>query len=149
MLTAQRIRSSQGAAWRTSTNATPSSSTIRTRLEYLTPTTRSVFSHATDEDEDEENTSSDIRVRLNLSSALAPRRFTGPTPRFNVFSDAWKEKEKEREPEQEFFGTSEPYVVSPVPIPFEEMVPSGGSRSESYNPRRSAEELREKVVAGL
>ncbi|KAL5495622.1 hypothetical protein ACEPAI_1085 [Sanghuangporus weigelae] len=151
ILTAQRIRTNQGVAWRSSTNASSSSSTVlRTRLEYLAPTTRSVFSHATDDDEDDENTS-DIRVRLGIASALPSRRFAGPTPRFNVFSDAWKEKEKEREPEQEFFGTSEPYFVSPIPILFEDrdLASSSTSRSESYNTRKGLAELRERAVAGL
>ncbi|OCB91635.1 hypothetical protein A7U60_g1096 [Sanghuangporus baumii] len=151
ILTAQRVRTNQGVAWRSSTNASSSSSTVlRTRLEYLAPTTRSVFSHATDDDDDDENTS-DIRVRLGIASALPSRRFVGPTPRFNVFSDAWKEKEKEREPEQEFFGTSEPYFVSPIPMLFEDrdLASSGASRSESYNTRKGLAELRERAVAGL
>ncbi|KAL5518614.1 hypothetical protein ACEPAH_297 [Sanghuangporus vaninii] len=151
ILTAQRIRTNQGVAWRSSTNASSSSSAVlRTRLEYLAPTTRSVFSHATDDDEDDENTS-DIRVRLGIASALPSRRFAGPTPRFNIFSDAWKEKEKEREPEQEFFGTSEPYFVRPIPMFLEDrdLASSGASRSESYNTRKGLAELREKAVAGL
>ncbi|KAL5534596.1 hypothetical protein ACEPAG_1059 [Sanghuangporus baumii] len=151
ILTAQRIRTNQGVAWRSGTNASSSSSAIlRTRLEYLAPTTRSVFSHATDDDEDDENTS-DIRVRLGITSAMRSRRFVGPTPRFNVFSDAWKEKEKEREPEQEFFGTSEPYFISPIPLLFEDrnLASSGASRSESYNTRKGLAELRERAVAGL
>lgn len=104
--TEQRLRSGDAVF----TAPAASTSTMRTRLEYLTPTTRSVFNYGLEDEDAAPNPNIPARVRLNLPATQAHRRVQ------QLASEAILQKSSENASSGDrYFGTDAPYRISPLP----------------------------------
>ena len=87
--------------------------TMRARLEYLAPTTRSIFNYGLEDEDSLSNSGYTTHIRLNLPIGQAHRRVQQLA---SEASEAKPERSSGSSVSVKEFGTTVPYKLSPLPV---------------------------------